>query len=187
MQWRIEQADRYRQACHDVEQLDEVLTLHWQYFGERGTPAGLVRGHDHLAHGHDPIRLEEHMLRAAEANPFCPNWRACTASFGVSALARTFMRRNLSARSIIVAKSPVSSGWRIATSPWIACPVDPSMVIRSPSFSVTPATARVAKLGVDTQRVGARDARSAHAACDNGRVAGHAPRAVRMPAAACMP
>ena len=45
--------------------------------------------------------------------PSAPNERAARASAGVSALARTAIRRAASAHSIRRAKSPESSGWRI--------------------------------------------------------------------------
>ena len=70
--------------------------------------------------------------------PSAPNERAVRASVGVSALARTFMRRTASAHSMILPKSPESSGWSIATAPLMICPVVPSMVMTSPFLSVTP-------------------------------------------------
>ena len=70
VQRRIEQADRDRQARHDLEQLDEVLLLHRQDFGKRRTAAFLILGHDHLAHGNNPVGVEEHMLGAAEPDAF---------------------------------------------------------------------------------------------------------------------
>ena len=68
VQRRIEQADGDRQAGHDLEQFGEVLPLHRQQLGERGAPARLVVGEDHLAHRDDALALEEHVLGAAEAD-----------------------------------------------------------------------------------------------------------------------
>ena len=68
VQRRIEQADGDRQAGHDLEQLDEVLALHRLDLGQRRAAALLVVGQDHLAHGHDAVALEEHVLGAAEAD-----------------------------------------------------------------------------------------------------------------------
>ena len=48
------------------------------------------------------------------------------------------------------------------------------MVMRSPSFSVTPACGHRAQLKVDAQRARARHARPAHAARNHRRVARHA-------------
>ncbi len=68
MQRRIEQADRHRQPGHDLEQLDKIAALHRQQLCERGATAGEIVGKDHLAHGGQPIALEEHMLGAAKAD-----------------------------------------------------------------------------------------------------------------------
>ena len=70
MQRRIEQADRHRQAGHDLEELGEIAALHRQKLGERGAAALLVIGQDHLAHGDDAVGFEEHMFGAAEADAF---------------------------------------------------------------------------------------------------------------------
>ena len=56
---------------------------------QRGAPARLVVGEDHLAHGADAVLLEEHVLGAAQADAFgaepdgdarvagaCRHWRA---------------------------------------------------------------------------------------------------------------
>ena len=75
--------------------------------------------------------------------PSAPKSRAVRASSGVSALARTPMRRRPSAQAISVAKSPESSGLMVATSPFITWPVEPSMVMMSPFFRLTPMTLSV--------------------------------------------
>ena len=72
--------------------------------------------------------------------PSAPKFLAVFASSGVSALARTFMRRTPSAQPIRVANSPESSGSSIFTEPCSTWPVEPSMVIVSPFASVTPPT-----------------------------------------------
>ena len=64
----IEQADGHRQARHDLEQVSEILPLHGQQLGERMATTRLVIREDHLAHGHDAVALEEHMLGAAQAD-----------------------------------------------------------------------------------------------------------------------
>jgi hypothetical protein len=97
------------------EQLGEVGALHRQQLGQRGAAARLVVGQDHLAHGDDAVALEEHVLGAAEADALGAELAAVLASSGVSALARTFMRRTLSAQPISVANSPDSSGSSIGT------------------------------------------------------------------------
>ena len=119
--------------------------------------------------------------------PSAPNLSAVSASVGVSALARTPMVRTSSAHSIRVAKSPVSSGWIIATSPFITSPVEPSTVITSPSESSTPIATRILALtstlsspAPDTQ--GMPMPRATTAAWDV-----MPPRVVRIPSETCMP
>ena len=70
VQRRVEQADGYRQAGHDLEQLDEVGPLHRQDLGQRPGPALGVVGQDHLLHGDDAVGLEEHVLGPAQADAF---------------------------------------------------------------------------------------------------------------------
>jgi hypothetical protein len=68
VQGRIEQAHRDRQARHDGEQLDEVGLLERLDLGQGGAATGLVVGQDHLAHGGDPLVVEEHVLGPAQAD-----------------------------------------------------------------------------------------------------------------------
>ncbi len=119
--------------------------------------------------------------------PSAPNWRAVRASRGVSALARTFRRRLLSAHSIRVAKSPVSSGSIMVTAPARTSPLDPSMVMISPALKVRPRTRSSPALPSIC---------SSPAPETQGRPMPRAttaawlvmpPRAVTMPRAACMP
>ena len=66
VQRRVQKPDRHRQAVHDPEQVGEILPLHRQQLGERGAAPGLVVGQDHLTHGENAVRVEEHVLGAAE-------------------------------------------------------------------------------------------------------------------------
>ncbi len=66
VQRRIQQANGDRQTGHDGEQLDEVLALIRQQLVESGAAVLLVGGEDHLAHMDDPLRIEEHVLGAAQ-------------------------------------------------------------------------------------------------------------------------
>ena len=68
MERRVEQPDADRIALHGAEDRLEVAALHRQQLGERLAAARLVLGHDHLAHGGEPVALEEHVLRPAEAD-----------------------------------------------------------------------------------------------------------------------
>ena len=56
-------------------------------------------------------------------------------SIGVSELALTFNFLNVSAQLINFEKSPEISGLTVGTSPKIILPVDPSIVITSPSLT----------------------------------------------------
>ena len=98
---------------------------------------------------------------------------------GVSALARTPIRRNESAQvHEASAKSPDSSGLQHGDlAPSITWPVPPSMVRMSPFLKVTPPAVIVPRLVVNADRAGAGDAGLAHAARDDRRVRGHATRA----------
>ena len=106
--------------------------------------------------------------------PSAPNLRAVAASSGVSALVRTFSVRMESAQPISVPKSPVSSGWRIATLPLNTWPVPPSMVMISPRVMITGRRRQRALGRVDLDHAGAGDAGPAHAARHHGGMAGHA-------------
>ena len=140
VQRRIEEADRHRQAAHDREELGEVVALHRQELRERGAPARLVVGEDHLAHGEDAVALEEHVLGAAEPDALGAEVaRRARVERRVGVGADLELAR-LSAQPMRVANSPESSGSSIATSPCSTWPVEPSMVMMSPFFSVTPAT-----------------------------------------------
>ena len=67
---RIEQPDRHGPSRHFAEDPQEVLALHRQDLRERGAPLLLRVGEDHLAHGEDALLFEEHVLGAAEPDPF---------------------------------------------------------------------------------------------------------------------
>ena len=106
---------------------DEVAALFGQELAQGLAPSFFVLRHDHLAHGKNAARVKEHMFGAAKANAFRAELPRGLASSGVSALARTPRRRTLSAQSISLAKSPVSSGWIVSTAPFMIstrCAVD---------------------------------------------------------------
>ena len=72
--------------------------------------------------------------------PSAPNSLAIFVSNGVSELVLTFSFLYLSAHPINFEKSPDISGLTVCTSPNIILPVDPSIVITSPSLtSIFPA------------------------------------------------
>ena len=55
---------------HRLEDALEVGLLHRQELGQRGAALDLVGGHDHLADDREPVLRHEHVLGAAEADPF---------------------------------------------------------------------------------------------------------------------
>jgi hypothetical protein len=69
---RIEEADRDGQPAHLSKEADEVFALEREQLRQRGGAAARVVGQDHLAHPLDALLFEEHVLRAAEADPLGP-------------------------------------------------------------------------------------------------------------------
>ena len=107
--------------------------------------------------------------------PSAPNLRAVSASSGVSALARTPMRRALSAQLHQRARNrPTSPARPSATVPMNTSPVAPSSVIVSPARTVLPAGRQRLRVVIHRDAAGAGDAGPAHAARHHRRVAGHA-------------
>ena len=106
--------------------------------------------------------------------PSAPNFFAVSASSGVSALARTSIRRVLSAHSISVAKSPDMAASIIATLPTNTSPVAPSSVIVSPARIVLAAGGQCLRVVVDRDAAGACHAGPTHAARHHRGMAGHA-------------
>ena len=70
VQGRVKQPDCHRQSVHDREQFDKILPLHWQQFRQRRTSALRVIRENHFPHRHNPLALEEHMLRPAQPDAF---------------------------------------------------------------------------------------------------------------------
>ncbi len=68
VQRRVERAHRHGALAHHAEDAGEVVALHRQELGQRRLARRGVVGEDHLAHRHDALALEEHVLRAAEAD-----------------------------------------------------------------------------------------------------------------------
>ena len=68
MQRGVQQADRHRQARHRAQDAEEVLALHRENLRKRLAARVLVVGQQHLAHREDALLVEEHVLRAAEAD-----------------------------------------------------------------------------------------------------------------------
>ena len=106
-------------------------------------PSSFV-GHDHLAHRDDAVGLEEHVLGAAQADALgaeIAGGAGIERGLGIGAHLHA---ARLSAQSMMVAKSPESSGLMVGTSPFITWPVEPSMVMTSPFLRTTPTAESVA-------------------------------------------
>ena len=119
--------------------------------------------------------------------PSAPNSRALAASAGVSALARIFSFRVLSAHDIKVAKSPVIVGATVGTLPIITSPVVPLMVRNSPALTVCPEIEIVwffssIRIASQPTTQGLPQPRATTAACD-----ALPPVEVKMPFARCIP
>ena len=65
MQRRIEQANCHRKASHHLEYRLKISALFGKQLGQRDAATSLILGQDHLAHGGNPARIEEHMLGPA--------------------------------------------------------------------------------------------------------------------------
>ena len=72
MEGRVEGPDRHRQAVHHPEKPGEVASLHGEDLGERLFAALQVFRDNHLPHRIDPLTLEEHVLRPAQADALRP-------------------------------------------------------------------------------------------------------------------
>ena len=175
VQRRIEQADRHRQAGHDAEDLGEVGALHRQQLVERAA-AALLRSSARIISRTTGMRSASKNMCSVRQRPMpsAPNLRAVSASSGVSALARTFMRRTASAQPISSAKSPPSGGSTIFTAPTQHLALGAVDGDDVALLQDARADADRAAFGVDLQRAGAAHARTAHAARDDGGVRGHA-------------
>ena len=91
------------------------------------------------------IRLDSKNMCSVRQRPIpsAPNFLAVVASDKVSAFARTFMWRSWSAHFIKVAKASVNSGSMVETSPIKTSPFVPSIVIKSPSETTSPAAVKL--------------------------------------------
>jgi hypothetical protein len=174
VQRRIEQADRYGQAAHDAEKLDEIIALHRQDLGQRSPPPGRVLGHDHLAHGDDAAVVEEHMLGTTEADALGPETPS-----GAGIVRRLRIRAHFQPARLVgplhesreITRQLRLDGRHLAQHDLAGGAVDGDELA---VLHRRPADRHSARLHVDPQIAGAGDARPPHAAGDDGGVAGHA-------------
>ena len=84
MQWRVEQAHRHRQIVHRFEHRLEVGGLGDLEFGEGGGLGGGIVAEDEPPHDRQPVRGEEHVLGATEADALGAEFSAaCRIGLGV--------------------------------------------------------------------------------------------------------
>ena len=131
---RVEQPDRDRQPAHDRKNFGKIITLHRQEFGEPGAAAALIVGHDHAADRADAVGLEKHMLGARQPDPLGPKATRGGSSSAVSASARPSSSDPVGPPHQVANRR--HSGLIVGTSPSLTSPVDPSIVITSPTAMV---------------------------------------------------
>ena len=174
MQWRVKQADGDGKTGHHFENGGKVLTLFRQQFVERNAAALFIVRQDHLAHSGNARGIKEHMLRAAQANAFCTKiarrlriqWR-----FGVGAdfhpatgIGPDHQRAKITHQLRLQRRDFTRhhfSGGTIKR--------DDIAFMQRPSGDAQ----RFAR-GINLKAASTRYARTAHATCDNRRMARHA-------------
>ena len=72
MEGRVDEADDDGEVPHRLEDAREVRPLDGEELVERGLPLPVRGGEDHPLDDREPVLLEEHVLRAAEADPLRP-------------------------------------------------------------------------------------------------------------------
>ena len=72
MQRRVDQADDDRAAVHGLEQAVEVRALEGQQLVQGRGALRADLGQDHALHDGQALRLEEHVLGAAQADATAP-------------------------------------------------------------------------------------------------------------------
>jgi len=136
--------------------------------------AAFVIGEDHLADREDALGIEEHVLVRQRPMPSAPKRRAVRRPAAFPHWPGPSLRRDRIGQPSASRKSPGQLGLLGRTAPAITSPVEPSMVMMSPALKCRSRTRHRAFLIVDADFARARDARPAHAARDDRRMAGHA-------------
>ncbi|HEY5000042.1 MAG TPA: hypothetical protein VII36_12890, partial [Usitatibacter sp.] len=185
----IEQANVDGQPVHRLEDPLEVGALHRLQLGQRSTAPRDIARDNHLAHGVDPVTLEEHVLGTAEADAFGPE-----PAGDPSVLRRVGVGADAKATNL-VGPSEQSSvrrvGWRVfraARAPndrndfaWdggqiaevhaASRPVDGDPI---PLVNGQVSDAETAVVEAHLELLASDDRALTHTACDNRGVAGHA-------------
>ena len=138
VQRRIEQADGHREPGHGFEDALEVALLHGQQPVERCPAFVLVGRHDHLAHDRQAFLGHEHVLGAAEADPFgteLPRLACVGRRVGVRVHAEAAHAVGPREQCLEIS---LMRGGTSATWPMMTIPAVPSIVIASPSATSRP-------------------------------------------------
>ena len=187
MQRRIQITDGHRAAFQRLVHALKVALLIRQQLGKsRGAVLHVGLGEGIISRMSAIRSPRRTCARCGRPMPSAPNFTACAASRGLSALVRTLSLRAASAQPIRVAKSPETWRQRSGIASAYTLPVEPSMLIQSPSWK--PTSPMVAVLGfLIHAQTAAGDATGAHAAGTTAAWEVMPPRAVRMPWACAMP
>ncbi len=174
VQRRIEEPDRHRQSGHDAEDLVKIAALHGEELRKRRFAARQIVGQNHLAHRQDPFGIEEHVLGAAEADAFgaeAPRGLAVRGRVGVGPYAETAFRIGPFHDRREIAGKLRQQHRHAAAIDFARGAVDGDDL----ATSYRRRAGRHGPLdGVDFEHACARHAGPAHAARDDGSVAGHA-------------
>ena len=171
---RVEQTDGHGEAGHRLEDPLEVGLLHRKKPVERGAAGALVAREDHLLDDGQPVRRHEHVLRPAEADPLgaeLAGLRGVLRRVGVRAHAEPADRVGPAEDRLEVLVDRGRDERHRADDHAARAAVDRQVVALA---QLDLPEAHRPCVEVDRERLAARHARLAHAACDDRRVRGHA-------------
>ena len=117
VQGRVEQADGHGEAVHGLEQAFEVSALDGQQLGQCHARPAVVRRRGSSDAKLDAVALEEHVLRAAEADALGAESECLCGILRRVGVGADFSTAYLPARSISWPKSPLRSAAIVATCP----------------------------------------------------------------------
>ncbi len=175
MQRRVERANGNRESVHRLEYAFEILALHGQQFLERRAAVFFVVGENHGAHVRNFLLAEEHVLGTAKANAFGAKGSRLNGIAGDVGIGADLHRA--------VRVGPVHEFFKLGIvrrgvervqlaldhASGRAVERDPVAGPEGLAFD-----AHLARFFIDVDVAGARYAAFAHAARDDGGVAGHA-------------
>ncbi|MNT00636.1 hypothetical protein D3C72_1350750 [compost metagenome] len=94
MKWWIQQTDRHWQAFHDLEQLIEIVSLHWQKFRQSFFTIHFIISDDHLTNSIDTICAKEHVFCTAKTNALGTKAASCLSIFWSVGICSDFQTTN---------------------------------------------------------------------------------------------